>query len=168
MHVFSQNTTAAPPHIRILDMSNKNPFADFFSPNDFSKIFENYQAVPFDMKSLMESQRKNVQAITEAQQLALGGLQAIAQRQSEIMSQIVEDNSSIAKELMAEGTPEEKIAKNAKLFKNYYERTVKNMQELSEMINKSNSEATSVINKRVAATMNEIQSSLEKNQKKAA
>ncbi len=143
-------------------MAQKNPFADFFAQNDFAKLFENYQSVPFDMKGLLETQRKNVQAISEANQIAMGNLQTIAQRQTEILSQIVEDNSLIAKELMTEGTPEEKIAKNAKLFKGIYERTVGNMKELSEIINKSNQEASTIINKRVTATMNEIQSSLEK------
>jgi phasin family protein len=95
-------------------------------------------------------------------------LQSIAARQTEIMSQIVEDNSSLAKEIMNEGTPEEKIAKNAKMFKSIYERTVGNMNELSEMINKSNQEASAIINKRVTATMSEIQSSLEKTQSKKA
>ncbi|MGB4056739.1 MAG: TIGR01841 family phasin [Alphaproteobacteria bacterium] len=149
-------------------MAQKNPFADFFAQSDFSKIFENYQSNPFDLKALLETQRKNIQALTEANKIAVGNLQAIAQRQTEILSQIVEDNSSLAKEMMTEGTPEEKIAKNAKLFKNVYERTVGSMKELSEIINKSNEEASTIINKRVAATMNEIQSSLEKSQKKAA
>lgn len=147
-------------------MSQKNPFTDFFSQNDFSKLFENYQAIPFDMKGFLETQRKNIQALSEANQLAMEGLQAIAQRQTEILSQIVEDNSSLAKEIMNEGTPEEKMAKNAKLFKTVYQRTVSNMKELSEIINKSNQDASNVINKRVTATMNEIQSSLEKAQDK--
>ena len=149
-------------------MAQKNPFADFFAQNDFAKLFENYQTNAFDLKALLETQRKNVQAITEANQVSMGNLQTIAQRQTEILSQIVEDNSSLAKELMTEGTPEEKIEKNAKLFKNIYERTVGNMKDLSEMINKSNQEASAIINKRVAATMNEIQSSIEKTKKKEA
>ncbi|MCE7885877.1 MAG: phasin family protein [Alphaproteobacteria bacterium PRO2] len=143
-------------------MAQKNPFADFFAQNDFAKLFENYQTSAFDLKALLETQRKNVQAITEANQVSMSNLQTIAQRQTEILSQIVEDNSSLAKELLTEGTPEEKIAKNAKLFKNIYERTVGNMKDLSDMINKSNQEASAIINKRVAATMNEIQSSIEK------
>ncbi len=143
-------------------MAQKNPFADFFAQNDFSKLLESYQGVPFDLKALLETQRRNIQAISEANQISVGHLQTIAHRQAEILSQIVEDNSSLAKELMTEGTPEEKIAKNAKLFKGIYERTVGNMKELSDMINKSNQEASAIINKRVAATMNEIQSSLEK------
>jgi phasin family protein len=151
-----------------MSKKTQNPFADLFAQNDFSKFFENYQSMPFDMNAFLETQRKNVEALTNAQQLAMGGLQALAQRQSEILSQIVEDNSSLAKGMMSEGTPEEKISKNAKLFKTIYERSIKNMKELSEMINKSNMEASEIINKRVTASMNEIQTSLEKTQKKAA
>ncbi len=146
-------------------MAQKNPFADFFQQNDFSKVLEQYQTSPFDMKALMETQRKNMQVLTEAQQLAMENIQAIAQRQSKILSQMVEDNSALAQGLVNEGTPEEKMAQNAKAFKSIYERTVKNMSELSEMVSKSNMETTGLINKRISATMNEIQDSLEKTQK---
>ncbi len=149
-------------------MTQDNPFSEFFSQNDFAKAFEQYQNLPFDMKSVLETQRKNAQALTEAQQLSIERFQAIAQRHSEILSQIIEDNSNIAKEFMGEGTPEEKFAKNADLFKKVYERSVTSMRELSDMINKSNIEAGNIINKRVSASMSEIKSSLDKAQKKAA
>ena len=151
-------------------MAQKNPFTDFFAQNEFSKLFEGYKNPAFDMKAFLETQRKNVQAVTQAQQLSFQSLQAIAQRQSEILSQMLEDNSSLARELMGEGTPEEKISKNAEMFKSAYERMTHNMKELSDIIAKSNKEASGVINKRVAATMSEIQETLEKAQqsKKAA
>lgn len=143
-------------------MAKENPFSEFFAQNDFAKSFEQYQNLPFDLKDMLETQRRNVQAFTEAQQLAMESLQAIAQRQAEILSQVVEDNSNIAKGLLSEGTPEEKMSKNADFFKKAYERTVENMRELSEMVNKSNIEAGNIINKRVTASMNEIKHSLEK------
>ena len=149
-------------------MVTNNPFSQFFSQNDFSKAFQQYQAIPFEMKDLMETQRKNLQAFTEAQQLAMESMQAVAQRQTEIVSQIIEDNSNIAKELMGEGSPEQKLAKNAELFKKLYEKTTVNMQELSDMISKSGAETGKLLNKRVSASMGEIKSALEKGQKKAA
>ncbi len=146
-------------------MAGQNPFGDFFSQNDFSKLLENYQSMPFDMQGFMETQRKNMQALSDAQSVAVENIQAIAQRQSAILSQMVEDNALIAKELMAEGTPEEKIAKNADLFKKTYEHSIKNMNDLSEMLNQSNQEASEIINKRVKATLNEVKTSMEKTQK---
>lgn len=149
-------------------MPAKNPYSEFFSQNDFSKLFEGYQSVPFDMKSFLETQRKNIQALSEAQQLSVENLQTIVQRQSAILSQMVEDNAQITKEMMAEGTPEAKIAKNAELFKGAYERSVKSMAEITDMLNQSSQEASAIINKRVAATMNEVKSALEKTAEKAA
>lgn len=151
-------------------MSKSNTFQNFFSQNDFAKAFEQYQGLPFDMGSVLETQRKNIQAVADAQQLAFENLQAIAQRQSEILSQILEDNASLAQQIMAEGTPEEKMAKNADLFKKVYERSIKSLKELSDMVGKSNDEASKIINQRVTASMTEIKSALEKAQseKKAA
>jgi phasin family protein len=148
-------------------MPHTNPFADFFAQNDFSKMFDAYKNPTLDMQSFLETQRKNLQALSQAQQLTFESLQTIAQRQGEILSRLVEDNSNIAREMMAEGTPEDKISRNAELFKTVYARTVSNMKDLSEIINKSSNEATNVINKRVTATMNEIQESLEKVQEKS-
>ncbi|MCD8562579.1 MAG: TIGR01841 family phasin [Alphaproteobacteria bacterium] len=149
---------------------NDNVFTQFFSNNDFSKLYEQFQVAPFDLKAVMEAQRKNVQAFADAQQVAMESLQALAQRQTEIISQLVEDHSQVAKELMGEGSPESKIAKNADLFKRIYERTVSNLRELSDMVNKSNVEASNIINKRVSAGMSELKSALEKSHshKKAA
>lgn len=139
-----------------------------FNNFDFTGAFDQFKASPFDLKSVLESHRKNVQALTQAQQVTMENVQALAQRQTEILSQIVEDHSALVKEFLNEGTPEDKIAKNADLYKKIYERTIKNMNDLSEMINKSNSEASDIINKRVSASISEIKSALDKKDKKAA
>lgn len=74
--------------------AQSNPFTDFFSQSDFSKLFENYKTMPFDLKDFLETQRKNAQALTEAQEIAFENLQTIAQRQTDILKQMVEDHST--------------------------------------------------------------------------
>lgn len=145
-----------------------NNFTDFFAQNDFSKLFEGYNSAPVDMKAFLETQRKNLQALSEVQKTALEGIQAVAQRQTELLSQFVEDNSSLAKQALSEGTPEEKMAKNADIFKTTYERNVDNLQELSQLINKSNQQATGILNKRVTASVNELKSAVKKPSKSKA
>lgn len=144
---------------------SKNPFSDFFARNEFSNIFDNCQSSPFDLKALLETQRKNLQAIAQAQSITLENIQAVARRQAEIMAQVAEDNSAMARELLSEGTPEEKIAKNADLFKSVYERSIKNLQDISEMIGRSHEESSEIINKRVSATMSEIKTAVENSEK---
>lgn len=137
---------------------------------DFTKLFgTNFAAglpstanFPFDVQSLLETQRKNLQAFSEALQVVVESSQTIAQNQAEIISKLVEDNSSLVKELANEGTPEEKIAKHADLIKKNYEKSVANWREISDIASKSGKEASDIINKRVAASLTEIKSSLGK------
>lgn len=149
-------------------MAQDNTFSAFLKNNDVSKLLESYPAMPFDMQSLFETQRKNLQSLSEAQQLMFGNIQAIAQRQTEIVSQIMQEQTTITQELMKEGTPEEKMAKNADLFKKGYEKMIANITEISDMVKKSNIEASGLLNKRLSASMKEIQSVIESSQKKSA
>jgi phasin family protein len=129
---------------------------------------QQFQPLSFDMKDFMEAQRKNVQALTEAQQIAMDSIQAVAQRQTEVFSQFLEDNSKMATEIMSNDSPEQKMAKNADLFKKIYDRTVSNIQEISDMVAKSSTESGKILNKRMSNSIAEVKTSLEKSAKKAA
>ncbi len=131
----------------------------FMSP-DAIKLMPAFKPFPFDAKLVMESFRKNIQALSDAQQMTLEGFQTIAQRHSGIMSQVIEDQLRMARELIAEGTPEEKIVNQAEAFQNFYERGIKNMREIKDMMSKSSSAGMDIINDRIVATLDEVKSSL--------
>jgi phasin family protein len=130
----------------------------------------------FDVNVLLDIQRKNILAFSQAHLLACEGLQAVAQRQTAFLSQIAQDNSSLAKAFLLDGTPEEKLARHADLIKKNYENSVANWREVTAMISESGKEASDIINHRVAASLTELKSTLDKNavngkssaQKKAA
>jgi phasin family protein len=124
---------------------------------DFTKLF--------DFTALMEIQKKNIEALTKANKLAFEGFQAAGQRQAEILSQIVEDTSSIVKEITAENTPEEKVTRQAERVKHAYEKSVTNWQEIAGIIGESSKEATGIINARVNSSLTEFNSALNKNDK---
>lgn len=146
----------------------KNPFFENWLKPDASKSFPLGAAAPFDIKDTLEAGRKSFQAFTDAQQIGMESLQTVVQRQSEILTQIVKDQSEIAKEIMHEGTPEEKIARGAELIRKSYEKTVSGIREVSDIVSKSSREASEIINKRVAASLNEIKSSAEESKQKAS
>ena len=81
----------------------KNPFFENWLKVDLSNTLPGFGSAPVDMKSMMELGRKNMQAITEAQQIAFESMQAIAQRNTEIVSQFVQDQSAIARDIVNEG-----------------------------------------------------------------
>lgn len=140
---------------------NKADFTKFF-PTDLSAAMPSLPFFPFDLKAVMDIQRKNLQAFSEAQHLVVESLQALAQRQAEIISQAVEDQTSLLREIIGDGSPEEKVAKQADRMKKNYEKSVANWRELSEMAQKSGQEAGDIVNDRIAASLGELKSSVAK------
>lgn len=150
-------------------MANKNAFAPFemdFSKMDFTKIFSDYRMPGIDFDSLMAAQRKNIEAVTLANRVAMEGMQAVAQRQAEILRQTMEEASKVAQELMVQGSPEDRLAKQTDVAKIAMEKALTNMRELSEMVTKSNNEAFSLINKRVADSLEELKKVMQSAPKK--
>lgn len=149
----------------------KNPFENWLN-SDVAKSFPSFANVqkmmnnPFDMKTVMESGRKTFQAFGEAQQVTMESLQTIAARQAEIISQMVEDQSAITREILNASSPEEKIARQTDMLRKSYEKTVNNLREVGDMMNKSGREAGDIITKRISASLSEIKSSIETRKEK--
>jgi len=118
--------------------------------------------MPLDFSGLMETQRKNMETLTEAQQLMMSRVQEIGRCQAEMISKIVEDQTTIAQQLMSEGTPEEKVARQTDLMCKSFEHSVEGMNELSNLINQSGKDATEILTKRVTASLTEFKSTLGK------
>lgn len=149
-----------------------NPFLDmdFTQFSDFKKWSEQFQVPGLDMQAMMEAQRKNLEAIGQANKIAVEGAQALAQRQMEILRSTMEEASKVMGDMAASGTPEERMAKQADVVREAFERAIANMRELAELGAKSNTEALDTINKRISESLTEIKgmiSDLQETAKKA-
>ena len=107
--------------------TSHNPFMDF------TKIAGQFKMPNFNADALIEAQRKNIEAVTAANRIALEGAQALTQRQVEIVRQAWDESASVLESLTAAGKPEEKLAKQAELAKQALEQGLANLRELSEM-----------------------------------
>ena len=130
----------------------ENPFLNI----DFQKMMMDFKMPGIDADALMNAQQKNIEAISNANQLAAEGFQAIGKRQTELFQQAVEESQKALGELMSQGAPEDRIAKQAETVKTTIERTVTNLREISEILAKSNLEAFDVINKRITESLEEV------------
>jgi phasin family protein len=135
-----------------------NPFLE----NDFTKIFSEFKIPGFDMQALVATQRRNIEAVSHANQLAIEGVQAVMRRQGEILRQMVEESSSVLRDMMAAGAPEQKIAQQTELVKGAFEKALANLRELTEMVAKSNTEAADVLTKRIGESLTELKTSLQR------
>jgi phasin family protein len=129
---------------------------------DFSKLVSEFKFPGMDVEALTGSYRRNIEALTQANQLAMEGYQAIARRQVEILRQTLEEAQAMGRELVGAGSPDEKLVKETDLLKTAFEKALGNMTELAEMVSKSNKEAADIINKRVVDSLDEIKLLIEK------
>ncbi|HEY0834929.1 MAG TPA: phasin family protein [Azospirillum sp.] len=135
-----------------------NPFLDV----DVTKMLGEFKMPGLDMDAIMATQRKNIEAVTAANQLAVEGLQAVMRRQAEILRQSLEEAGNMMSGMMTAGSPEDKAAKQAEVVKAAFEKTLANMKELAEMVAKSNTEAADVLSKRVSESLEEVKTALAK------
>jgi phasin family protein len=132
------------------------------NPFDVTRYLNGFKIPGVDMQSLMDSQRKNIEALTEANKLALEGMQTVFKRQVEILREAMEESANVAKELTAVGSAQDKIMRQTEVTKAAFERALQNSRELSDMMRKSNVEAFELLNKRFGEVMNEMKESMAK------
>ncbi len=122
---------------------------------DFTKFMADMKYPAFDVEKLMASQRKNLEAIAAANQLAAEGVQTVFQRNAEIMRENVEELTSLVQSLSEAGEPKDKAARQADLAKGAYQRAVTNLKAINDTVAKTNDKVFSVLNKRVVESLDE-------------
>lgn len=149
--------------------TSSNPFFAFdmtkvmaeFDPtkmaDEFAKMAGQMQVPGVDMGAVVESQRKNLDAVTQANKQALEGMQAVTARQAEILQETMAETTGVIEALASTATsPQDAAAKQAELAKAAFEKALGNMKELADMVAKSNAEATETINTRISESLDEI------------
>ena len=135
-----------------------NPFldADMGSIMDFGKFAEQFRFPGVDTTALIESQQRNIEAVTKANQVAFAGIQAVMQRQAEILSKTMDETAKAVQAFSKTGKPEDIWAKQADLFKETYEHGLSDLRELTELSAKANSQAADLLSHRVADGLDEF------------
>ena len=124
---------------------------------DVSKVMSEFRMPGIDFEAVAASQRKNIEALTQANQLAVEGVQAVVRRQVEIARQAMEEFSSMFRDFVQpNGSPEDRLAKQAEYSKQALEKGLTNARELTELMTKANTEAFNVLNKRVTEGLDEV------------
>jgi len=129
---------------------------------DITKYIGEFKIPGVDVETLVSSQRKNIEALTQANKLAFEGLQAMFKRQVEIIRQSIEESTAVARQLVETGSPQDKAVRQTELTKDAFEQALANSRELSEIIAKSNSEAFELLNKRFFQILDELKDGIAK------
>jgi len=143
----------------------KNPFLDF-DMQAMQKMMGDMKMPAFDWEAIMAANRRNMEAFAQANQLAAEGAQAIFRRQGEILKSTMEDANRQVKTMLADGTPEDRVARQTDAIKTAFEQAISNYREMIEMASKANAEALSVMSKRVSESLDELKGAVAKTTKR--
>lgn len=121
----------------------------------------------FDPAGLLEAQRKNIEAVVQANRVAAEGYQALAARQQEILREHLEQVQAFMREAASADTPEANAGRQAELMRIALEKALQNMRELAELAAKSQNEAFEVVNRRMLESLEEFRRLAEQRRGKA-
>ncbi len=133
-------------------MEARPSFFDF----DVTKMMTDFRFRAFDVEAIMACQRRNIEALSQANQLAVEGVQAVARRQVEIARQAFEDVSTMFREFAQPSSTEDRIAKNTEYAKQMLEKSVNHGREITMLATKAGSEAADVLRKRASEGLDEL------------
>ena len=91
-----------------------------------------------NMEALLALQKRNIDAFSAANRIALEGAQTVAKRHMEIMKQTMAELGDTMRALTSAEAPQDKAATQAELLKRAYERAVANTKEMSDLIQRAN------------------------------
>jgi len=129
-----------------------------FDTTEVSKMLAGFTFPGFDVEALMANQRKNLEALTQANQLAVQGFQELARRQVEFARTAMDEASTMVKGWTETGTAEERLQKQAAFAKRAFAKGVSNTRELVELAGKTQAEAFDVLNRRFSESLDETTS----------
>ena len=128
-----------------------------FFDTDVTKYMAPFKVPAMDVDAVMSSYRRNIEALTAANQCALEGVGAVVRRQAEIARDSIESYSKAVGDLLADGSVDEKAARQAEIARQSYDRAVANAREIGDMITKTSTEAFGLLNDRVREGFGEVQ-----------
>jgi phasin family protein len=105
--------------------------------------------------AIVESGRKDLQALMQANEKSYQGLQAVVQRQTEMLRSSIEDWQGTMKGLSGKD-PREGFAKLDAMGKAAFKQALDDIRELSEMAAKSQADAFEVVRERIRSNVDEV------------
>lgn len=104
---------------------------------------------------LLESGRKDLAALMQANEKSYQGLQTVVQRQTEMIKSAIAEWQTAAREMPGKD-PKENLAKLDELGRQSFQRAIDDIKELANLAAKSQADAFDVVRQRIQANVDEV------------
>jgi phasin family protein len=112
-----------------------------------------------DVDKLIESHKKNIDALSQSATVAAQGAQSVAQKQREIFEAGLQEATKLARGYQPLGKLQDNLALQTEFAKKVFEIAVKGAQESATTARQSTSEAVKIIQDRLKESFDEMRSS---------
>jgi phasin family protein len=129
----------------------------------FADMGKQFNLPKIDYDALLETHRKNIDAV---QKSALGLSQdgsALFARQQQILADVARETRQLITEFKPSGSPQEVAAKQSELARRAFEAVVKNTRDIADLVQKSGSEASTILMNRIRESIAEARAAIETN-----
>jgi phasin family protein len=134
---------------------NANPMDMTNAFGDLTKMLEQFKVPGVDTKEIVDARRKDIDALAQANQAIFDGMQALANKQGELLKAAMEDIQSAVKGAsggVGVGDP----GKQGELARKAYEKVLGDMKDLAEIARESQADAMAKITKRGTEHLDEV------------
>ncbi len=122
---------------------------------DITKMLEQFKLPGVDTKEIVEARRKDIDALVQANRAIYEGMQALANKQGELLKKSMEDIQSAMKGA-AGGVGVGDPAKQGELARKAYDKVLGDMKDLAEIARTSHTDAMAKITQRGTEHLDEV------------
>ena len=123
---------------------------------DLGKLVGNFKMPGVDVKAIVESQRKDMEALAEANRQAYEGIKALAKRRNEILQEALGEWQAA----MKDATGKDAMSKNAERAKQGVKQAIDRFRELAEMEAETRRKSWKVLQDRFQENLQSLQNVL--------
>ncbi|MEO0820519.1 MAG: TIGR01841 family phasin [Pseudomonadota bacterium] len=137
-------------------------FGEMFKMPELEKMFDTSKLPGMDV--VVKAHEKNLNAVIEANKVAIAGYQSVYQRQVAMVEEALAQSKDAFGDMQGQPMTAEQAQKNMDAMRVAFEKAVKDAQELTELTQKANTEAFEVVKGRFEEAMAEFQTAFDKQQ----
>jgi phasin family protein len=130
--------------------------------DQLKKLFTPHAFGGIDLSSVIDSQRKNVEAVATANQDILDSTVALIHRQNDVLNETVELVASTAKGLAGSKSPREAVEKQGELIRVGLSKTLEELRAAIEAVTRTNTETLGTMKTRFEENLREMKDAVSK------
>ena len=115
-----------------------------------------------DVDKLVETHRKNFEALTQTALVASDGMKSVAAKQKEMVESAFREALDMARNFKPPGNPQEILAKQGEVARKALDAAIDHTRQIADQVAKSNAEALKIASDKIVASIAELRASFER------